>query len=571
MDRITTALLAEFSSENGIEALPEEERFERFAAYLAVSPHVLDSFDTADIATGSGLDTGIDAIAIIVNGSVVTDVELVPELVQTNGYLDVAFLFVQAERSASFEAAKIGTFGFGVMDFFRDIPTLPRNEAIREAAAVMTTIYRHSARFIRGNPVCRLHYVTTGKWQDDANLVARRQAVVEDLQATRLFREVTFACLGADEVQKLYNQSRNAIARDFTFSDKTVVPDMPGVAEAYLGLLPAPEFLTLLQDDEGNLIKTLFNDNVRDWQDYNAVNAEIRTTLAGPETRTRFALMNNGVTIIAKTLRATGNRFHIEDYQVVNGCQTSHVLHDQRSHLDRTVMVPLRLIATQDEDVMAAIVKATNRQTQVKEEQLLALNDFQKKLEAFFATFDPPHRLYYERRSRQYDTMAGVEKTRTVTLTNLIRAYAAIILEEPHRTTRNFRALIEKVGTEIFGADHRLEPYYLAGVALYRLEYFFRNGTIDPRYKPARHHILLAARLLASGQRPPRANSREAARYADELVAVFWDSDKGEDLVKRAVCIVDTVAGGDLNRDNIRTQPFTQAVTDACRAEAPTA
>jgi hypothetical protein len=34
-------------------------------------------------------------------------------------------------------------------------------------------------------------------------------------------------------------------------------------------------------------------------------------------------LMNNGVTIIARHLQPTGNRFHIEDFQIVNGCQTS--------------------------------------------------------------------------------------------------------------------------------------------------------------------------------------------------------------------------------------------------------
>lgn len=565
MDRITSALLNEYSTENSIEALPEEARFERFASYLAVSPHIVDTFDTADIATGSGADTGIDAVATVVNGTIVTDAELVPELVQTNGYLDVSFLFVQAERSANFEAAKIGTFGFGVTDFFKEAPTLPRNQAIREAAAVMNEVYRYSARFTRGNPICRLYYVTTGNWQDDPNLVARRQAVIEDLRETRLFRDVAFSCLGADEVQKLYNQSRNAIARDFTFADKTVLPEMPGVSEAYLGVLPAPDFLALLQDDSGNLIKTLFNDNVRDWQDYNSVNAEIRTTLITPEIKTRFALMNNGVTIIAKTLRATGNRFHIEDYQIVNGCQTSHVLYDYRLQIDRTVMVPLRLIATQDEDVIAAIVKATNRQTQVKEEQLIALNDFQKKLEAFFAAYDQPRRLYYERRSRQYDTIAAVEKTRVITLSNLIRAYAGMILEEPHRTTRNFKALTEKVGAEIFGADHKAEPYYLAAVALYKLEYLFRNGTIDSKYKPARYHILLAIRLLMSSERPPRPNSRDAAKYAEGLCNILWDANSSDVLFGHAVEIIDRVAKGDLNRDNIRTQPFTQAVIEAAR------
>ena len=112
--------------------------------------------------------------------------------------------------------------------------------------------------------------------------------------------------------------------------------------------------------------------------------------------------MNNGVTIIAKTLRATANRFYIEDYQIVNGCQTSHVLFDRKEALDSTVMVPLRLIATKDDDVIASIIVATNRQTEVREEQLLALSSFQKKLEAFFSSFDEAQRLYYERRSRQY-------------------------------------------------------------------------------------------------------------------------------------------------------------------------
>ena len=153
------------------------------------------------------------------------------------------------------------------------------------------------------------------------------------------------------------------------------------------------------------MYKRQFYDNVRDWQDFNAVNSEMRGTLDDATSRSRFALMNNGVTIIAKTLRATANRFYIEDYQIVNGCQTSHVLFDRKEALDSTVMVPLRLIATKDDDVIASIIVATNRQTEVREEQLLALSSFQKKLEAFFSSFDEAQRLYYERRSRQYHSV----------------------------------------------------------------------------------------------------------------------------------------------------------------------
>ena len=65
MDRITSALLAEFSGENQLEKVPEETRFEHFAAYLATSRHVADTFDTADLVAGAGGDTGIDAITIL--------------------------------------------------------------------------------------------------------------------------------------------------------------------------------------------------------------------------------------------------------------------------------------------------------------------------------------------------------------------------------------------------------------------------------------------------------------------------------------------------------------------------
>jgi hypothetical protein len=565
MDRITSSLLGEFSRDHSIEALPEDQRFERFAAYLSILPHLPETFDTADVATGSGGDTGIDAIAIVVNGTLVTDAELVSELAETNGYLDVTFIFVQAERSASFEAAKIGTFGFGVADFFREAPTLPRNEAVSEAAAIASAIFDCSSKFTRGNPSCRLYYVTTGRWTDDANLVARKRTVEEDLAATRLFGEASLTPIDADAVQRLYNQSKNAIARDFTFANRTLIPDIPGVSEAYLGYLPASEFLSLLRDDAGNLVKSIFYDNVRDWQDYNTVNSEIKATLSDPAQRRRFSLMNNGVTVIAKTLRATGNRFHIEDYQIVNGCQTSHVIFDNRALLDDSALIPVRLIATQDEEVIAAVVKATNRQTQVKEEQLLALNDFQKKLESYFATFPDPRRLYYERRSRQYNTAAGVEKTRIVTLPNLIRAYAAVVLEEPHRTTRNFRALLERVGKTIFGAEHRLEPYYMSAAALYRIDYLFRTGAIPAQYKPARHHIMLAARLLQSPDRWPLPNSRDAARRADEYAAVLWDPAQADALMARGVQKVDEIAQGNLHRDNIRTQPFTEGLIRVCR------
>src|SRR5262249_33981492 len=151
----------------------------------------------------------------------------------------------------------------------------------------------------RGNPTCKLYYVTTGKWTGDVNLEARRRAAIESIASTRIFRDVDFIPVDADGLQKLYQQTKNAIAKDLNFPNRTVIPEVPGVSEAYLGFLPVSEFLNLLRDENGEMIGGLFYNNVRDWQDYNKVNTEIRETLESPD-KPRFVLMNNGITIIAR-------------------------------------------------------------------------------------------------------------------------------------------------------------------------------------------------------------------------------------------------------------------------------
>ena len=156
-------------------------------------------------------------------------------------------------------------------------------------------------------------------------------------------------------------------------------------------------------------------------------------------------------------------------------------------------MIPLRLIATKNRNVTNSIIRATNRQTKVEEEQFFALTDFAENLEQFFQAFPEQRRLYYERRSRQYDRLP-ITTTRVVTHSNLVRAVAAMFLNAPHQTTRSYKALKGNVGREIFAKGHRLEPYYLAALALYRLDINFRTQRIEPKLKPARFHILLAAR-----------------------------------------------------------------------------
>ncbi len=558
MDRITQGLLAEFSDQFDLGSLDASEQFESFATFLATRRHYSEApFDPFDLVVGEGGDTGIDGIAVIANNNLIADPDDVSDLVEINGYLEATFVFVQAERSDSFDGGKIGTFGTGVQDFFGK-GRLVRNDQIRDCVAIMDAIYKRSGKFSKGNPDCFMYYVTTGKWQGDKNLVARAAAEVEELKATGLFKNVEFIPVGADQIQKLYNQTKNSISREFDFAQRTVVPEIKGVTEAYLGLLPANAFLKLICDDDGEMIKSLFYENVRDWEGYNAINDEIRETLDS-EARGRFPLMNNGVTIIAKSLNPVGNKFTMSDFQIVNGCQTSHVLHDNRELLTDDVRIPVRIISTKDESVIESVIRATNRQTEVKPDQFFALKNFAKRLEEFFRQFEADHRLYYERRTHQYDS-EQIVKARIIGHQVLVRAMGAMFLNEPHRTTRNYKLLSERVGKDIFRDGDRMEPYYLAAYAAYRLNRLFTTRKITSRYIPGRYHILLTARLMMDPARYA-LNSNDMARSAERMTQKMWAD--ADEVLTDAITVMDKLAEGDWDRDRIRTQPMTEKILAA--------
>ena len=329
--------------------------------------------------------------------------------------------------------------------------------------------------------------------------------------------------------------------------------------------LGIPELLT---DPAGNIRKPLFYDNVRDFQGDNPVNVEIKETLEDPAGRQRFAILNNGVTVVTRGLRTTGNRFAISDYQVVNGCQTSHVLFEARDHLGEETNIPIKVVATTDEDTISSIITATNRQTEVTTEDLFAKSPFQKRLESLYDSYPAKKKLHYERRSRQYAAVNGIEKVRIIDKKLQIRAFAAMFLDDAHRAARYYSDLRAQVGSgKIFNDNHKLEPYYVSAYAYYKLEFLFRNNQIPVYYKPARYHLLMAARYLIGGTDMPALTANKVTTYANNIAEVLWSDQNALDAFKLAVEVIDTAAGRRLTRDTVKTQAFTDAVKAAAKAK----
>jgi hypothetical protein len=562
MDRITKSYLDTFREEQSLPDMDESTLFEYFADYCVVSDIYDDEFDLDEVHTGGERDLSQDGIAVIVNGVLVTDKDEAEDLLQANGFLHVRFIYIQAKTSSGFSGEQIAAFMDGVEEFFAESPKVTASQKVEDLRSLMSWIYENSVKFKGRRPTCEMHYVTTGKWVDDEYLVATIGKRVQRFEEMNLFERVQFKSLGAKEIQDLYQRSKNSVSVEFTFANRVTLPEIPGIAQSYLGVIPLSEYMALITDSDGNIRKQLFYDNVRDYQGENPVNGEISNTLSTTSGQERFAVLNNGITLVARNLQTTANKFVVTDYQIVNGCQTSHVLFNARDSLGANIHVPLKVISTGDEEIINSIITATNRQTQVTDEDLLALNSFHKRLEALYASFpETKKKLYYERRSRQYSSMPGIEKVRIISKAQQVRVFGAMFLDEPHRAARYYADLKAQIGFKIFNSDHQLEPYYASAYAYYKLEFLFRRDALSVTYKPSRFHLLMALRYITGPENMPALTANQMQRYSMALCDVLWSDSEILSGFEKAIKAVDRALNGiPCTRDAIKTQTFTDAV-----------
>lgn len=563
-DRILTAYLNDFIDEYGLVDIDEPKAFEHFTSYFIVARYSADQFEPDEVVIGGSGDLGLDGVGFIVNDHLVHSKEDVDYFKDELHRLDVRFIFVQAKTSPKFEGGEIGTFISGVRQFFGSTLSVA-NERVLAFHDIKEYIYDRSIDMDK-SPICTLYYVTSGSWQDDPTLLNRIHQGKEDLLSTNLFSDVEFIPLDANGLRTLHQEMNQRITRQIRFDKHTILPDIPGVEEAYIGILPCPEYLKLICDEDGNLNRRLFYDNVRDFQGRNAVNLEIEATIRDTEQSGRFALLNNGVTIVAGDLTTVGTNFRLRDYQIVNGCQTSHIIYFNRDSITDNKFVPLKVIVTRDGDIINQIIQGTNRQTEVKLEAFESLVPFQKQLEELYLSMgrrkgDP---IYYERRSKQYDQL-NIRKDRIVTFATQIQSFVAMFLNEPHSIHRYYGELLKSYRTRLFSESHRTVPYFVAGLSLCTVERLFVRGELAPDLKPLKYQILMAFRLLHEPFALPHFNTNRIEQYCQDLLAILDDDSRCTEELQKAGQMVrscwNVVPQGRERKE--RTRALTDAVAAA--------
>lgn len=572
MNPITESLVKNYLQLNELSSGGVDKDFESFSAYSIINKIYGKDFDLDYVVVGGADDTGIDSLGIIVNGAIIDSIDEIKDLQDRNKYLDVTYVFIQSKTSERFETSQIGSFTRGVEDFFLTTYGLKCNKEIEQKKLLHKYIMENAYAF-EANPKCVFYYVCTGKWKADMkDHKAIMEALKDKLDEASLFSDVSYKLCGAEEINKLYKATKNRMQATVNFVTKATMPEIPNVSSAYIGILPLCEFKKLILDDDG-YIKSVFEDNIRDFQELtNPVNKTINDTLMGDKV-TLFPLLNNGITIVASELQLTGNKMMLNDYQIVNGCQTSSVLaHHCGNAALQDISIPVKIIATNNDDTKNSITFATNNQTPVKREQLAALTTFQRNLEDYYLAIESSGlKLYYERRSNQYANDDKIPRAKIITVSNQIKAFSSMFWRNPHRVTSYFGELTKNIAKEtsdIFNPQHLPYTYYIAGLAFYRLESLFKNNTIDSSNKKIRFFILCAFVVSIINDKFTKndlTESRANKKLLDQIKTILDDVGK---TTKRIKTIVKLINESDINitKDTLKTSNTTESIIALVRS-----
>ena len=528
-NRMLQNQLENFLDDYGIGERELSVAFEHFCNYCMFSlnaPEVYhgDSLFYESVHTGKSGDNSIDGIMILINDEPVTTLDEAKAAISQKKNFTARFFFVQAKTSDNFSSAEMLQFGYGVKNFFDD-SELNANQEVTDYKEIADYIIDNSANFSE-KPTCSLYYVTTGKWVGDTNLTKIVEVQKTQLEDMNYFTNVEFQPIDLNRLMTIFKELNNSILREVVIAKNVPFPVIEGAQQAYLGLISFGEYLKLITDEGGALIQGVFYDNVRGYLGENPVNHEIIKTLKNKKSQVHFPILNNGITIVAKSLNVFGEKFKLMDYQIVNGCQTSNVLYRCRGSVDPNMMIPVKIVHSESPELVNSVIRSTNRQTQVLDEAFESLKEFHKQLQEFYDTYKDADRLYYERRTHEYDDQVGLKRQNIITLTNQLKSYMSMFLGEPHSMMRYYGELLKNNKDRLFQPDHKLIAYYTAAKTLHSVDRAMANGIVDmKKWKLYRYHILLIIQTIMSERKGvkaiPRPNSREMERLCKSILDVI--------------------------------------------------
>jgi hypothetical protein len=233
--------------------------------------------------------------------------------------------------------------------------------------------------------ICRYHTIFCS---NGGGFSLSAQKIIET--TCQRFPSVVFEFYGSSQVISAMSlEGRKPENGQLQVIGKEILERSDGDVRGVIASVDALSFIKLITTDDGSGIKRhLFDDNLRVFLGAKGgYNQSIINTATSPDSYL-FWYLNNGVTITCKGFSYnkghTNPTLRFDDFQIVNGAQTSHSL-VEAARIDPSalndVVLMVRIYATDRTDIAERVAVATNSQARIQTRDLRSNHAILKKLE----------------------------------------------------------------------------------------------------------------------------------------------------------------------------------------------
>ena len=317
------------------------------------------------------------------------------------------------------------------------------------------------------------------------------------------------------------------------------------VVDAERKSITAPIKARELASLQGIADQSLFAFNVRGPLGRTQVNRDSVNSIKDPTAHKLFPLFHNGVTIICQTLEDTHDKISVEDYFVVNGCQSLTSLYENQKYLTDDLRIMTKFIKMDIPSTLSdQVTHYSNNQNGVKPRDFQANNAIQIRLQNDFL-------LNYLNEYTFEIKRGEIVGEGTVISNEEAGLYLmSFDLKEPWATHRKYQVFDEKYGELFARPEVSADRIVLCQTIVDAIEEASSNIGISlfAKYVLTKFLLLYMVRTILEGDEM----SHEILTMPEEFVRTPGDRQKFKNCVRRIIddAIVDLNAEvGELGED----------------------
>lgn len=449
--------------------------FEFFSASQILKNQGLSDDEVDNGIVGKGLDGGCDSIYLFLNNLLIT-----PDVVEhisapKDSILEM--IIIQSKKTTSFgedAVMKWKTISGNLLDLSKTTTDFMTryNADVLEAFTTFRDTY---TRLITSRVKLKFKfYYATLASELHPNVIQQAEELKDTIKGLFPNAVVEVIFVDSDALFDMYNAViENRV--NLKFADIPISPNQKN----YIALVDLKSYFNFIVNDEGDVRKSFFNSNVRDYQGKNNVNSSISETLHRADDND-FWWLNNGVTVLASEATLVNNReLQIVNPEIVNGLQTSMEIYnyfsENREALEsekRSIL--LRIIVPDNEESRDQIIFATNNQTNIPKATLRVTDPIHLQIEMYFKS----RGLFYDRRKNYYKNQ-GRKPAEIVGVSFLAQCLITIFLKKPDYARARPSTLLndEKTYNELYEKNNDLEVFYRVALLGKKIQRNVRSGS----------------------------------------------------------------------------------------------